>query len=226
MNTVTAAHEMCDVAHEHRGDLFRAEECLADTAARIRAHLSEVLPDMEITARHLRRSGFGHLRVSIVRYNAADLSERAAGFAARRLVDAELKRFTRYDWDPHGGIRNQSLSTDTSIDPALHAAALHGGPELQPLVSFAEFTRTARPGDILEHVAGKEPPEGARVMITAISARRLTTRLVDPATDARESRVPIRGGACFVSDGELVCFKHSGFAHQGGYSLLRWTRQA
>ena len=96
---------------------------------------------------------------------------------------------------------------------------------MKPLVSFAEFTRTARPGDVLEHLAGKETQQGKRVVITAISARRLTTRPADPTSDGRESRVPIQGGPCFVSDGDLVCFKHSGFANQGGYSLLRWIRQ-
>ncbi|WP_174293005.1 hypothetical protein [Sphingomonas bacterium] len=224
MNAVATAPRMSDVAHEHRGDLYREGEDPTDTARRIRAHLREAFPKMTVAMRRARGANCRHLFVSITRFGTADLSDRSAGFAVRGLVDAELARFKRYDWDPLIGVRNQSLGTGTSIDPVLHAAALDGVPDLKPLVSFAEFTRTARAGDVLEHVSGRVPSRGPRLMITAISARRLTTRPADTANAGSASRVPIQGGACFASDGDLVCFKHSGFAHQGGYSLLRWIR--
>ena len=225
MNMIATAPAKRDVAHEHRGDLYRNGEDVTDTADRIRAHLREVLPDMDTRIHILRNTGSPHVRISITRHKTADLSDRAAGFAAKQLVTAQTDRFLRYDWSPHHGISGMSLSSDTSIDPSIHAAALEGAPRIEPLVSFAEFTRTARRGDLLEYIAGKELPQGERVMITAISARRLTTCPAIPGAHDRDARVPIQGGACFVSDGDLVCFKHSGFAHQGGYSLVRWIRQ-
>jgi hypothetical protein len=142
----------------------------------------------------LRRKAVARNRLPITDYPSADLSQRDVGFAARRLVDAELKRFTRHDWDPLRGIRNQSLSTYACVDPSLYAAALNDAPALISSLSFAEFTRQARPGDILEHLAGVQPSQGARVEIVAISSRRLTTREAGGAGDARPSRVPIQGG--------------------------------
>jgi hypothetical protein len=224
MNDLLSKPDLRNVAHQHRGDLYREGEELTDTVARIRAHLREVLPEMETKARLHRGSGFNSLTVSIVRYGNANLSNREEADPARRLVDAELDRFTRFDWEPHHGMRNVSLSRNSCIDPAAHASVVDGAPALEPLLSFAEFTRTARPGDVLEHVSGEQPHQGPRVTITAISSRRLTTRATDDS-DARPSRHSIQGGTCFVSDGELVCFKHSGFASQGGYSLMRWIRQ-
>jgi hypothetical protein len=225
MNIISTVPAKRDVAHEHRGDLYRDGEDLSDTADRVRAHLRNVLPDMDAKVQIQRNTGSRHIRVAITRYKTPDLSDRTAGFAAKRLVDAELDRFSRYDWCPLHGMLDLSHSSNTSIDPSLHAAALDGAPEIEPLVSFAEFTRTARRGDLLKYVAGKELPQGDCVMITAISPRRLTTCPASPETYGRDTRVPIQGGACFISDGNLVCFKHSGFAHQGGYSLVRWMRQ-
>lgn len=166
------------------------------------------------------------LTVSIMAYPSADLSIRENGGAARRLIDAELERFTRHDWVPHHGPHRVSLYTSTQIDPSLHAAALRDSPSLQPRLSFAEFTRQARPGDVLEHIAGVVPHQGARVEIVAISSRRLTTRAADGSEDGDARRHTIQGGACFVSDGETVCFRHSAFASVGGYSHLRWLRAA
>lgn len=162
MNMIATVPGKRDVAHEHRGDLYRDGEDLAKTADRVRAHLREALPDMD-TKIHIMRSADGpHIRIAITRHRTADISDRTAGFAARRLVDAELKRFLRYDWSPHYGISRMSLSSDTSIDPSLHATALDGAPEIESIVSFSAFTRTARPGDQLEYVAGKEMHQGKR----------------------------------------------------------------
>ena len=220
-----AARKPTDIPHEHRGDLYRDDEDKRETVARVRAHLRDAFPDMEVNVRLVRIPLASFVDVSITRCESTDLSDRDAGFAARRRVDAELGRFTRHDWTPNRGAHNRSMGSNVSIDPSLHAAALDDMPEVKPLVSFAEFTRTARPGDLLEHMDGKETHRGQRVIITAISSRRLTFRSADSTSDAGDARVPIQGGACFVSDGDLVCFKHSGFANQGGYSLVRWIRQ-
>jgi hypothetical protein len=213
-------------AHEFRGDLYREGEERADLLKRIKAHLAETFPGMKATMRFGGDWYHSSLTVSILGYSTADLSVREEGSAARRLIDAELKRFTRHDWEPHYGLRNVSLYTSTQIDPSLHAAALQDAPSLQPRLSFAEFTRQARPGDVLEHIAGVLPHQGARVEIVAISSRRLTTRAADGAENGDARRTPIQGGACFQSDGETVCFRHSGFASVGGYSHMRWLRAA
>lgn len=67
------------------------------------------------------------------------------------------------------------VSSDTAIDPSLPAGTLDDAPKIEAVVSFAEFTQTARRGDLLEYVAGKRLPEGECVMITAISSRLVTT---------------------------------------------------
>jgi hypothetical protein len=213
-------------AHEFRGDLYREGEERADLLKRIKARLAEAFPGMKTAMRWGGDWSHSSLTVSILGYPTADLSVREEGFSARRLIDAELQRFTRHDWEPNHGPRNVSLYTNTQIDPALHAAALRDAPSLQSRLSFAEFTRQARPGDVLEHIAGVVPHQGARVEIVAISSRRLTTRAAQGSEEGKPQRNPIQGGACFVSDGETVCFRHSGFASVGGYSHMRWLRVA
>lgn len=225
MNEVNTRYELGKVAHEHRGDLYLADEDSADTAARIREHLKTAFPAMQAKVRLLRGSGDGLIRVAIVRFDSADISNRDTAFAVRRLVATDLDRFVRYDWHPNHGMSRVSVHTNVYVDPAHYAAAVEDVPQLKSLMSFAEFTRTVRPGDVLEHISGKQPHLGARVTVIAISARRLTTRASDAPADARQSRVPIQGGACFTSDGDSVGFVHSGFADQGGYSLMRWIRQ-
>lgn len=213
-------------AHEFRGDLYREGEERADLSKRIKAHLAEAFPGMKSAMRWGGDWSHSSLTVSIMVYPSADLSIRENGGAARHLIDAELKRYTRHDWEPNHGARRVSLYTSTKIDPSLHAAVLRDAPSLQPRLSFAEFTRQARPGDVLEHIAGVVPHQGARVEIVAISSRRLTTRAADGLKDGDARRTPIQGGACFVSDGETVCFRHTGFASAGGYSHMRWLRAA
>lgn len=199
-------------------------EDLSATVVRVRAHLSEALPDMRFKVHGMRGGGSSHTRISLTRHETAELSDRATGFVARRQVDAEMDRFILYDWCPLHEVSRMPLSSDTSIDLSLHAAALDEVPKSKPPSALPNSHRR-RAVAMLEYVSGVPLPESKRVMIMAISSRRLTIRWDCPGADGRDPRMPIQGRTCFVSDGDLVCFRHSGFAHQEGYSLVRWLRQ-